>query len=109
MRWGNWMSAPGAQYRILAYMAHAPLVCSAVLGNLLEFAVQDGTYTEFKLLQAHIAAYERQQPLPARHTIHIAFNTAYGIERFGPPDAAITAYRSVIRDAHDAGFHQVEF
>lgn len=96
-------------HRILAYTARTPNVRSAALGNLLELAALSGNAAEFERIQRHIQLHAEQHPLPAEHAIHIQLNTAYGVERFGTRTAAIESYRSVMSQAHEAGFHQVAF
>lgn len=97
-------------YRTLLRRTRQPIMQSAALGTLLEFAIYEGDEDEFKRLQAQIAILAQKYPPPVAHTTRIALYGAYGIERFGDNrEAAIAAYSTVMAEARRLGSHQVAF
>jgi len=100
--------ASDAYHRLLR-TGQLPIVTSAALAGLLEFAVYDGDLVEFERLKTRFEVFANTHPLPADHTLEVALYTAYGAERFKTQEIAIAAYRAVIIQAHALGSHQVRF
>jgi len=97
-------------YRTLLRRTRQPVMQSAALGTLLEFAVYEGDVDEFKRLQTQIAIQAQKYPPPVAHTTRIALYGAYGVERFdNNREAAIAAYNTVITESRRLGAHQVAF
>lgn len=109
--------AAGAGYRatardaqlVLAKTAHAPIVRSAALVNLLELSVLDDDRAAFTKARADLHAFtEANKGIPAEHRVYAALYNAYGIERFDSRDAALSAYREAINSARSAGIQHAE-